>query len=49
MVSDEIPHEDQVFLDVMPCWPVSAVTLFEDIYRKIQQIWLTKQEDTLKA
>jgi len=38
-----------VFLDVMPCWPVNAVTLSEDIYRKIQQIWLTKQENVLKA
>jgi len=33
-----------VFLDVMPCWPVNAVTLSEDIYRKIQQIWRTTQE-----
>jgi hypothetical protein len=39
----------QVFLDVIPCWPVNAVTLSEDIYRKIQQIWLTKQENILKT
>jgi hypothetical protein len=39
----------RVFLDVMPCWPVNAVTLSEEIYRKIQQIWLIKQENILKA
>jgi hypothetical protein len=39
----------QVYLDARQCWPVNAVTLSEDISRKIQQIWLTKQENVLKS
>lgn len=40
----------QVILDVMPFWPVNTVKHCEDISRKIRQlIWLTKQENILKA